>query len=97
MGNNPLNKDELLQDQRVVDEINRHLWIESEKAGYDIGFDKAKEEWLEKFSKAWMTYHMPERSKSKAKLQSVFISKQADAAQPIEDAASRKRRAKSYL
>ena len=37
---------ELLKDRRVVEEINRHLWIESEKAGYDIGFDKAASDWL---------------------------------------------------
>jgi hypothetical protein len=49
----------LLKDKRVVEEIHRHLWIESEKAGYDIGFDKAKEDWLKNFSKAWLDYHMP--------------------------------------
>lgn len=52
--------DKLLNDQRVVDEIKRHLWIESEKAGYDIGFEKAKQDWLENFSKAWMAYNMPD-------------------------------------
>jgi hypothetical protein len=50
----------LLSDKRVVAEIERHLWIESEKVGYDIGFERAKEEWLKNFSKAWMAYHMPE-------------------------------------
>ena len=52
-------KTELLKDRRVVEEINRHLWIESEKAGRDIGFDSAAKDWLEKFSKSWMSYHMP--------------------------------------
>ena len=51
----------LMQNRDVVEEINRHLWIESEKAGYDIGFEKASEDWLKSFSKAWMDYHMPER------------------------------------
>ena len=55
---------ELLKDRRVVEEINRHLWIESEKAGYDIGFDKAASDWLEHFSKAWMQYHMPKKKSS---------------------------------
>lgn len=50
---------ELLKDRRVVEEINRHLWIESEKAGADIGFEKATEDWLKRFSKSWMDYHMP--------------------------------------
>ena len=51
----------LLKDKRVIEEIHRHLWIESEKAGYDIGFEKAAEDWLVRFSKAWMTYHLPKK------------------------------------
>lgn len=54
------NKD-LLRNKKVVEEINRHLWIESEKAGYDIGFEQAAVDWLENFSKAWMNYHMPQK------------------------------------
>ncbi|MBF0479055.1 MAG: hypothetical protein HQL26_06195 [Candidatus Omnitrophica bacterium] len=50
-------KVELLKDRQVVDEIKRHLWIESEKAGRDIGFDSAAADWLEKFSKTWMDYY----------------------------------------
>ena len=61
MTNNEAEK--LLTDRRVVEEINRHLWLESEKAGYDIGFEKAKEDWLKRFSKAWMEYHMSKESK----------------------------------
>ena len=52
---------ELLKDQRVVQEIQRHLWIESEKAGTDIGFEKASQDWLNHFSKAWMEYHLPKQ------------------------------------
>ncbi len=52
--------DLLLKDKRVRAEIDRHLWIESEKCGCDIGFDKAQEDWIKRFSKAWMSYHMPE-------------------------------------
>ena len=51
----------LLKDRKVVEEINRHLWIESEKAGHDIGFEQAAQDWLENFSKAWMDYHDPKR------------------------------------
>ncbi len=51
--------EELLQNREVVEEIKRHLWIESEKAGYDIGFENATRDWLERFSKAWMEYHLP--------------------------------------
>ena len=60
----------ILKDKRVVEEIQRHQWIESEKAGSNIGFDQAAADWLEHFSKAWMDYHMPKRKsplKSSAK------------------------------
>ena len=56
--------DELLRDRRVIEEINRHLWIESEKVGFDIGFEKASKDWLENFSKVWLDYHAPQRKSS---------------------------------
>ncbi len=61
---------ELLKDKRVIEEINRHLWIESQKAGYNIGVEKATDEWLTLYAEGWMKYYMPERYeslKSKAK------------------------------
>lgn len=60
-------KTKLLKDKKVIEEINRHLWIESEKAGYDIGFEKAAEDWLDKFAKAWLDYHHPKKKSPKAK------------------------------
>jgi len=85
----------LLSDRRVVAEIQRHLWIESEKAGCDIGFDKAKEDWLKNFSKAWMEYHMPEALINARK---AAIKKEEPL--PIKArlmASLKRRRAKSYL
>ena len=35
---------ELLKNPDVVREIHRHLWLESEKAGYDIGLERAAED-----------------------------------------------------
>ena len=35
------------------DEIMRHKWIESEKAGYDIGFERALLDWIVKHRSAW--------------------------------------------
>ena len=35
------------------DEVLRHKWIESEKVGYDIGFDKALMEWIVRYRKDW--------------------------------------------
>ena len=60
----PVKKDKLLKNKQALEEINRHRWIESEKAGYDIGFESASMDWLEKFSSAWMQYHMPQRKSS---------------------------------
>jgi len=89
-------EDQLLSDRRVVEEIQRHCWIESEKVGYNIGFDQAKVDWLAKFSKAWMTYHMPDAGK---------VAKSSKTAKPAQKAkttkakttAAKKRRAKSYV
>ena len=32
----------LLRNKKVIEEINRHKWLESEITGYDIGFEAAK-------------------------------------------------------
>ena len=50
----------LLKDKRVVEEINRHKWLESEIAGYDIGFEKATEDWLADYAQSWLSYHDPQ-------------------------------------
>lgn len=54
---------ELLKDKRVADEINKHLWIESQKAGYSIGIERATDEWLRLYAPGWMKYHEPEKYK----------------------------------
>ncbi len=54
----------LLSNKKVVEEIDRHRWIESEKAGHDVGFERASVDWLERFSQAWMDYHMPKQKHS---------------------------------
>ncbi len=52
---------DLLKDKRVTEEINKHLWIESQKAGYSIGLERATDEWLRFYAEGWMKYHLPER------------------------------------
>ena len=52
---------DLLKDKRVIEEIHRHLWIESQKAGYNIGIERATDEWLRLYAEGWMRYHMPEK------------------------------------
>ena len=36
------------------EEINKHKWYESERAGYDIGFPKALIDWTIKFKTKWL-------------------------------------------
>ena len=50
-------KEEMLKDPQVRQEIAQYKWIESEKAGYDIGFDKATEDWFKIHAKAWEVQH----------------------------------------
>ncbi len=35
------------------EEILRHKWIESEKAGHDIGFERAMIDWILRHRSAW--------------------------------------------
>ena len=39
--------------QAEREEILRHKWLESEKAGYDIGFEKALMDWVVKHRTKW--------------------------------------------
>ena len=50
---------ELLKNELVQQEINRHRWIEGEKAGCDIGYDKAAADWLNLYSDGWLAHHKP--------------------------------------
>ena len=50
---------DLVKDRRVREEINRHLWIESQKAGHSIGLERATDEWLEHYALSWLKYHEP--------------------------------------
>ena len=52
---------EVLKDKRVIEEINKHLWIESQKAGYNIGIERATDEWLKLYAEGWVKYHIPDK------------------------------------
>ncbi|MBX3734553.1 MAG: hypothetical protein KF791_18405 [Verrucomicrobiae bacterium] len=39
--------------QAEKEEILRHKWIESEKAGYDIGFERALVDWITHYRAGW--------------------------------------------
>ena len=106
MSDFPIEPQKLLNDKRVIEEIHRHLWIESEKAGHDIGFERAKEDWLKRFSKAWVEYHLPEEllKAKKAAANKIFTQKissaqeaSSKAKEQSDAAAVKRRRAKSYF
>jgi hypothetical protein len=48
-------KESLLYKEFVAerDEILRHKWLESEKAGHDIGFEKALLDWVLRYRAQW--------------------------------------------
>jgi len=52
---NDLVKDSLLYKEFLAEreEILRHKWIESEKAGHDIGFEKALLDWIVRHRSTW--------------------------------------------
>ncbi len=45
--------------QAERDEILRHKWIESEKAGHDIGFERALTDWIIKHRSKWRRSRQP--------------------------------------
>ncbi|EDY21347.1 hypothetical protein CfE428DRAFT_1640 [Chthoniobacter flavus Ellin428] len=49
------------------DEILRHKWIESEKAGYDIGFEKALIDWMLRHRSCWLDRRRKEREAREAR------------------------------
>ena len=58
--NSPPRVDDLLRNSTLYkefqaerEEILRHKWIESEKAGYDIGFERALTDWIVKYRANW--------------------------------------------
>ena len=42
------------------DEIMKHKWIESEKAGYDIGFERALLDWIRNHRDEWKSKRLIE-------------------------------------
>lgn len=41
------------------EEILRHKWIESEKVGHDIGFERALLDWIVKYRAGWRKQRRP--------------------------------------
>jgi len=93
-----MQKKEFLEIPEVVEEIKRHCWIESEKAGFDVGFDSAAEDWISRYSQVWMEHNLPEdttvRRRGRPKKSASEEEKGMTEAKP--KASKRKRKAKSY-
>jgi hypothetical protein len=55
-------KESLLYKEFLAEreEILKHKWIESEKAGADIGFEKALGDWIVKYRSSWRNKRMRE-------------------------------------
>jgi len=69
---------ELLKNKEVLEEINKHLWIESQKAGYSIGIEKATDEWLRLYAPGWIKHNLSDKyeiSKPKKNVKVKFTKK----------------------
>ena len=56
------NRSTLYQDFLAErDEILKHKWIESEKVGYDIGFERALTDWSVHHRGEWRRGHQSQR------------------------------------
>jgi hypothetical protein len=44
------------------EEILRHKWLESEKAGHDVGFERALLDWIVKHRSNWRKHRRESRS-----------------------------------
>ena len=45
-----------LKDELAINEIRKHKWIESEKAGCEIGFATAAHDWISKYGETWLQF-----------------------------------------
>jgi hypothetical protein len=49
------------------DQILKHKWIESQKAGFDIGIERAVRDWLEKHHPQWVNFRRQEKKKGSSR------------------------------
>ena len=65
----PLTTSELMKNSSLYrefqaerEEIMKHKWIESEKAGHDIGFERALTDWIVKYRSKWRKSRQPSQA-----------------------------------
>lgn len=49
----PTSSDAFTEFQAELQEVMKFKWVESEKAGHDIGFEKALKQWTETVRPEW--------------------------------------------
>ena len=49
-----------LKDERAVEEIRKHKWLESQKQNREVGFATAAVDWIKRFGGAWKQVHVRE-------------------------------------
>ncbi len=49
-----------LKDPRALAEIRKHKWLESQKAGREIGFATAAVDWVKNYGEQWKKIHAQE-------------------------------------
>ncbi len=42
-----------IPQKQILEEIMKHKWLESERLGYDIGFERALLDWIRKHRDNW--------------------------------------------
>lgn len=69
--NSDLVKNSVLYKEFLAEreEILKHKWLESEKAGHDIGFEKALLDWIVKYRSAWRDRRHKEMTQEKQQRQ----------------------------
>ena len=53
MNINQMDREFIGRVQAILREIERHKWLESEKAGRDIGGNRAALDWIERHYELW--------------------------------------------
>ena len=60
------------------EEILKHKWIESERLGFDIGFERALLDWIRKHREAWRAARQQQRAAGEPGSVSPFATAEAD-------------------
>ena len=60
------------------EEILKHKWLESERLGYDIGFERALLDWIRKHRESWRAARRQQQAQSTPQSASPFATATAE-------------------